>query len=64
MNPLNEWSEEYEKCGCVSPTVDRKVDLTGYCPKHGNSRRNLYKNGALVQRTVSTRSGQRDGEKA
>ena len=55
MNPLNEWFEEYS-CGCASPTVDRKVDLPGYCPKHGNERRNLYKNGVLVKRTVEQAS--------
>ena len=50
MNPLNEWYEEYAKCGCVSPTVYRRVDLPGYCPKHGNDCRVVYKNHAAVVR--------------
>jgi hypothetical protein len=55
MNPLNEWYEEYEKCGCVSPVERRKVDLPGYCPKHGNSRRVLYKNYVPVERRTALR---------
>ena len=56
MNPLNEWFEEYEGCGCVSRTFRRKIELWGYCPKHGGNRRALYKNGVLVDRRVSKRS--------
>ena len=35
------WSEEY-RCGCISAEVPRQADLTGYCGKHGDSRRQLF----------------------
>jgi hypothetical protein len=54
VNPLNKWFEEYS-CGCVSPVVDLKRDLTGYCPRHGNSRRGLFKNDIQVERKVESR---------
>lgn len=34
--------EEYSKCGCISPIVDRKRDLLGYCPFHGNDRSHVH----------------------
>lgn len=36
------WFEEY-KCGCVSEKVERKGDLPGYCPIHGDDRSNVFK---------------------
>lgn len=41
------WTEEY-RCGCVSESVDRKKDLLGYCGKHGDSRRSVYREGPDV----------------
>ena len=41
---LQELWEEY-RCGCVSDTVPRKEDLLGYCPKHGDNRRRMHKEG-------------------
>jgi hypothetical protein len=38
------WYEEY-RCGCVSELVNRKSDLCGYCPKHGDNRSHVYKEG-------------------
>lgn len=35
------WWEDYE-CGCVSKTVKRKKDLLGYCPVHGETRRQVW----------------------
>lgn len=32
------WLEEY-RCGCTN-VVERKADLPGYCPKHGENRAN------------------------
>lgn len=37
-----EWWEEYG-CGCVSAKTTSERRLLGYCPKHGNNRRSLYK---------------------
>lgn len=35
------WLEEYNSCGCSN--VQRlKRELPGYCPIHGNSRKNIY----------------------
>lgn len=36
------WFEEY-RCGCVSPMVTAKRDLPGYCPRHGDNRRELFR---------------------
>lgn len=36
------WWEEY-RCGCVSDVVDRKRDLLGYCPQHGEGRRHAHR---------------------
>lgn len=51
---MNGWFEEYG-CGCMSNVVRRKADLLGYCGKHGDSRRNLYRDTPdyidLVKRT-------------
>lgn len=38
------WFEEYA-CGCVSPTVPTRKELPGYCPRHGESRRGLFREG-------------------
>lgn len=35
------WWEDY-RCGCVSPTSKAKRDLPGYCPKHGDCRREVW----------------------
>lgn len=35
------WFEEY-KCGCLSDYVKNKRDLLGYCPVHGEDRRNVH----------------------
>ena len=35
------WWEDY-RCGCVSPTSKVKRDLPGYCPKHGDCRRQVW----------------------
>jgi len=40
MKPIG-WFEEYA-CGCVSEIVKYKKDLIGYCPDHGDDRRNIY----------------------
>ena len=37
-----DWFEEYS-CGCTSPRERLKRHLPGYCPTHGASRRNLYR---------------------
>jgi hypothetical protein len=42
------WYEHY-KCGCVSAVVKYKRQLLGYCPKHGQSRRRLYHEFAVVK---------------
>lgn len=36
------WWEEY-RCGCVSPVTPRKRDLLGYCSKHGESKRSVWR---------------------
>lgn len=36
------WFEEYA-CGCMSVAVARKRDLVGYCGRHGDGRRNVYR---------------------
>ena len=36
------WLEEYCVCGCTFMAWT-KGELLGYCQKHGNSRRNVYK---------------------
>lgn len=42
MTPgLGRWLEEY-KCGCSNVTAIKREAL-GYCPRHGEDRRNLYK---------------------
>ncbi len=38
---MSYWVEEYG-CGCVSDSPTKKR-LLGYCAKHGDSRRNLFK---------------------
>ena len=35
------WTEEFS-CGCTHSTR-KKRDLVGYCARHGNDVRNLYK---------------------
>jgi hypothetical protein len=44
------WFEEYS-CGCVSKFVNRKKDLLGYCPTHGNDRRAVYPESISEDRT-------------
>lgn len=34
--------EEY-RCGCLSPVVDRKKRLVGYCPQHGEDARHVHR---------------------
>lgn len=36
------WFEEYG-CGCVSEVVKLKKELIGYCAKHGNDRRQVFR---------------------
>lgn len=36
------WFDEY-RCGCVSEVVRFKRELTGYCGKHGDNRRHVYR---------------------
>ncbi|MDF3052609.1 MAG: hypothetical protein K0S19_714 [Geminicoccaceae bacterium] len=36
------WFEEYG-CGCVSEVVSRKADLPGYCGRHGDDRRGVFR---------------------
>ncbi len=36
------WFEEY-RCGCVSEYACLKKDLCGYCPIHGETRRNCFR---------------------
>jgi len=38
---MNKYFEVYRKCGCISPVSPKKY-LSGYCPKHGNDRAELY----------------------
>ena len=38
---LGRWMEEY-KCGCTN-VLESKADAVGYCPKHGDCLRHLYK---------------------
>lgn len=39
---VSEYFEEYG-CGCVSAYEERKKDLLGYCYKHGDSRRTVFR---------------------
>lgn len=47
------WWEDYA-CGCVSQTVLRKRDLLGYCPIHGENRRNVWPAGPDDETDVVT----------
>lgn len=38
---VGKWLKEY-KCGCLHVTATRKEAL-GYCAKHGEDRRHIYK---------------------
>ena len=40
-NDIENWIEDYKKCGCSSG-AKRKKDLLGYCKIHGNDRNCLY----------------------
>jgi len=37
-----QWFEEY-RCECVSLYVERKRELLGYCPVHGETRRHAWR---------------------
>jgi hypothetical protein len=42
------YQEEYRDCGCLSPIVELKKQLVGYCPKHGNGRKTIYRDHKLL----------------
>jgi hypothetical protein len=48
MRTIGFW-EEY-RCGCVSETVNRRRDLMGYCPKHGEDRRRVHRDRIICQK--------------
>lgn len=39
---MRSWYRELYGCGCVSGRADRKRQLMGYCPLHGQSRTALW----------------------
>ncbi len=60
------WFEEY-RCGCISDVTRVRRDLPGYCPKHGDNRRGMFRDtkiGAMqTERTKTAPRGREENGK-